>query len=270
MDTVRDPTEDPQIYKPGDLEFAAYEKKLQREFSRPVPDMLEGLIVEGRLIGLPDQRYSEHVDGVLYHPELSLAPWINGKDFYDLGCGVPTYSTVARKIAKHAGARRYFGIDRYYLTSQTFGWTPETVKNVSQYDAPYWNDYPYMQKLGPLQQVEVDGSIENFWLRDDMLGFVAKMQPNAQSVFFLAGIEPKWDRVSQLYMPMLAQEIDRVSQGSGVVIITDPPDNRAFVAELQKRGFQEFEDGQESLKRKFYMIRIFTRFPAESADDRKE
>ncbi len=259
MGRLEEPSEI-EVLKYGDPYLAVAQDALMREFNRPVPPAYEGLIQDARFCQLPTESYSNQLVDFAFemsaksgcmtdqeeefrsaslssHGEF-LQGLIAGRDFFDLGCGVPSYSVVPRWTAERLGVDRYFGIDLYCVDGLMFDWDAERVEGWSMGGrASYIWGYQFMQQFR-LSRAELAGDNTRYWVKDDILGFVSKMPESNGSVFLLAGIQGK-NVAAQYYLSYLACEINRVTQ-SGDAVITIGfycEDDQTFETALEGYGF---------------------------------
>ena len=242
------------------------ETELLEDFSREVPSCYKDTIVGASFLALPSVRYSHKVAHEIADLEedfdsLSesearqrlmnvplnkrgsiLAKLVEGKDFIDLGCGVPTYSFVPRIIAEKFKAKRYIGVDAQYVNPGNFTWTREITERVSSMDShcTRWG-YNLMNKPGEITRTEFKEDFLNSWIADDMLGTVSKYTGKNGVTFFIAGIQPD-NETAKDYLRFLAKEIARTSNiGDATIIVWPAPE--VLVNGLLQSGFSENKEG---------------------------
>jgi|GEM_PF-1701671 len=176
------------------------------EWNRPVPEEYDQLSRRANFVPLPWANYSNRLswawgDGVQEESEPPatremLRSLIAGKNFVDLGCGIPSKSVAGSMVAEKAGAKRYIGIEKQFLEGDDGGISDMDVKN----------------------------GMPRVWLKEDMLKGLARFEKLDGVVFFIAGIEGiPGDEVSsealQKYFAHVTEEITRLTKPGDAVIL---------------------------------------------------
>lgn len=134
-------------------------------------------------------------------------------DAYDMGCGDPRSLKVPRMVSSAFGAARYIGVDKEMR---------EHVKT--------GGEFPEL------------GRCDEFYLSDDMLAFVSKIEKlRNKAIFFVSGIEPvnssDWESG---YLDCWLEEVRRLAESGGQkVSIVQGKGTHAFFPE--KHGFRKIE-----------------------------
>lgn len=122
----------------------------------------------------------------LTEPGKELKQLFEGKTIIDLGCGTPGNSLLLRQFIKTCKAKAYIGVD-IHPSSET--------------------------------KTEESESMLTVWRREDILGFLSKMEPVEDTVLILSGIDAEDSELSRQYFNAVNTEVLRVTGPNTAIII---------------------------------------------------
>ncbi len=221
-------------------------QNLEARFTRSVPKKYENVRSDAPMYG--DGHYPTKSFAQLFYEKCTLQEpnslgeyvqsLVQGTDFIDLGCGKkPEIHTLAKQFR----ARSYIGVDLNF--DSEIDWQGKLKhKNLTE-ESQRVNGLCQEKKMEVVYCAQEE-DFTQYYVFDDLLYFVTKMNESQGTCFFASGLEVpdymKRDRIFPdwtMYFEALYTELGRVCKSGDAVIINHSMDFET--KELMKFGFQE-------------------------------